>query len=108
MTADLLSIKIAIVSEVASERELVRQAAEQTSFPVYVSEVEVTDDALAMGESLARDGFDVVFFDSRIPKPDRQTVLDKLREDLENKKYLVVPQAAILVLHRGNDPLETL
>jgi CheY-like chemotaxis protein len=68
------------VSEVASERELVRQAAEQTSFPVDVSDVEVTADALAMGESLARDGFDVVFFDSRMPKPDRQTVLDKLRE----------------------------
>jgi len=75
MTADLLSVKIAIVSEVAAERELVRQAAAQVPFPMDVSEVEVTNDALAMGTSLARESFDVVFFDSRIPKPDRQTVL---------------------------------
>ena len=80
MTADLLSVKIAIVSEVASERELVRQAATQVPFPTDVSEVEITADALVMGKSLASEGFDVVFFDSRIPKPDRQTVLDMLRE----------------------------
>ena len=95
MTADLLSIKIAIVSEVASERELVRQAAEQASFPVDVSDVEVTGDALAMGKSLARDGFDVVFFDSRISKADRQTVLDMLRESPSRPLAMLIGAAEL-------------
>src|SRR6476619_6379816 len=95
MTADLLSIKIAIVSEVATERELVCQAATQVSFPMDVSEVEVTDDALVMGKLLARDGFDVVFFDSRIPKADRQTVLDALRESPSRPLAILIGAAEL-------------
>ena len=95
MTADLLSVKIAIVSEVAAERELVRQAAAQVPFPMDVSEVEVTNDALEMGKSLARESFDVVFFDSRIPKPDRQTLLDMLRESPSRPLAMLIGAAEL-------------
>ena len=80
MSDDLISIKIAIVSEAAPEREILHQAASQSSIPVEVSEIDPSADAAAMSKSLAEGAYDVVFFDSRIAKASRQTLLDGLRE----------------------------
>jgi CheY-like chemotaxis protein len=80
MSDDLISIRIAIVSEAPSERELVRQAATQASIPVDVSEIDATTDAVGMSKSLVQGAYDVVFFDSRIAKSSRQMLLDALRQ----------------------------
>ena len=44
MSDDLISLKIAILSEVASERELVRQAAAQGSVPIDFTEIDTAGD----------------------------------------------------------------
>ena len=106
MTADLLSVKIAIVSEVAAERELVRQAAAQVPFPMDVSEVEVTNDALAMGTSLARESFDVVFFDSRIAKPARQELLNVIRAAPSRPLAVLIAPAMLKTREVFTDGLE--
>jgi CheY-like chemotaxis protein len=79
MSDDFFSLKMLIVSEAAPERELLRQAALQVSVPVDVSEFDAGGDPTAMGELLARGGYDVVFFDSRLAKPVRQLLLDAIR-----------------------------
>jgi CheY-like chemotaxis protein len=79
MNADFTSLKMLIVSEAAPERGLVRQAATRASMPVDVSELEALGDATAMGELLARERYDMVFFDSRIPKHVRQELLGAIR-----------------------------
>lgn len=79
MSDDLISLKIAILSEVASERELVRQAAAQGSILIDVTEIDAAGDPKTTGELIASGGYDVVFFDSRIPKPARQLLLTAIR-----------------------------
>jgi CheY-like chemotaxis protein len=70
-----------IVSEAAPEREAVRAAATQASVPIQVEEVDAAADATAACTLLARDGaFDVVLFDSRMPRAERQKLLDATRD----------------------------
>jgi CheY-like chemotaxis protein len=79
MSEDLISLKMLIVSEVAAERDLLRQAAVQASVPIDVSELEGVGDAVAMGELLARERYDMVFFDSRIAEQARQELIGAIR-----------------------------
>jgi CheY-like chemotaxis protein len=95
MSDDFISMKILIVSEAAPERELLRRASAEAPIPVEVSELDAPGDPVAMGELLARQSFDVVFFDSRIPKPDRQTVLDMLRESPSRPLAMLIGAAEL-------------
>lgn len=79
MSDDLVSINMLIVSEAAAERELMRLVASQASLPFHVVEVEAAGDATVACESLAREAFDVVLFDSRMPKSDRQKLFEATR-----------------------------
>ncbi len=79
MSDDLVSLKFAVVSEAAAERELVRQAASMASVPIETIEVAEPADTAAVCELLARESLDVVFLDSRMPKPDRQAAIDAAR-----------------------------
>lgn len=79
MSDDFLSLKILIVSEVAAERDRVRHAASQASVPVEIAEIENVGDSAETCERLARDTFDIVFFDSRMSRAGRQEVLDAAR-----------------------------
>jgi CheY-like chemotaxis protein len=79
MDDDFFSLKVLIVSDAPPERELVRQAAAHVSIPVEVAEIEAAGDPITMGETLARGAYDVVFFDSRIPKQGRVELLNKIR-----------------------------
>lgn len=79
MGGELVSLQILIFSEAAAEREVVRQAAAQASIPIGISEAEAVDDPSAIGEMLARQSYDVVFFDSWIAKPVRQQLLDAIQ-----------------------------
>jgi CheY-like chemotaxis protein len=81
MSEDLISLRMLIVSEAAPEREAVRAAATQASVPIQVEEVDAAADATAACTLLARDGaFDVVLFDSRMPRAERQKLLDATRD----------------------------
>ena len=77
MSDEFFSLKMLMVSEAAQERELVRQAVAQASTPIHFSELDNTGAATA--ELLAQQNYDVVLFDSRIPKAGRQGLLDVIR-----------------------------
>ncbi len=79
MSDEFFSLKMLMVSEVAQERELVRQAAAQASTPIDFEELEPAADLAATRELLLRQGFDVVLFDSRISKAGRQSLLEAIR-----------------------------
>ena len=79
MSEEFFSLKMLMVSEVAQERELVRQAAAQASTPIDFEEIEPAADLTATRELLVRQGFDVVLFDSRISKAARQSLLEAIR-----------------------------
>src|SRR4051794_12399992 len=79
MSEEFVSLKMLIVSDVASERELMRQAAVQASVPIDVSERQAAGDSVAMSELLAREGYDMVFFDSRLPKQARHELVSAIR-----------------------------
>jgi CheY-like chemotaxis protein len=95
MDDDFFSLKTLIVSEAAPERELLRQAAAQVSIPVEVAEIETAGDPIAMGELLARGKFDVVFFDSRIPKQGRVELLNAIRAAPSRPLAVLVGAAAM-------------
>jgi CheY-like chemotaxis protein len=79
MTDEFMSLKIAIVSDAVPERTLMRQAASQAPVLITVTEIEAASGVATASEWLARGSFDVVFFDSRIPKLGRQELLDAIR-----------------------------
>jgi CheY-like chemotaxis protein len=76
VTDDLVTLKVLIASEAAAERALLRRVASQASVPIDVVEVEDAGSAAAVCDVLARNNPDIVFLDSRMPRADRQTVLD--------------------------------
>ena len=79
MSDEFFSLKMLLVSEVVQERQLVRQAAALASTPIDLTEIEPSADLAAARELLARESFDVVLFDSRIPKAGRQSLLEAIR-----------------------------
>ena len=80
MSDDLISLKMAILSDVASERELVRQAAAQASIldRGRGNRRRWRPEGHRRGDRW-RESYDVVFFDSRIPKPARLELLAAIR-----------------------------
>jgi CheY-like chemotaxis protein len=95
MSDDILSLKMLVVSEAAPERDLLREAALQASVPIDVSELELLGDRLATTELLARHKSDVVFFDSRLPKPVRQGLLNLIREAPSRPLAVLIGPAVI-------------
>jgi CheY-like chemotaxis protein len=93
MKDELFSLRILAISEAAPERESLRQAALRSSVPVEFVEVERAGDSLAGCEALRDAAFDVVFLDSRMPKPERQTVLDAARAAKGNPLVILVGAA---------------
>jgi CheY-like chemotaxis protein len=94
MSDDLISLKVLIVSEVAAERELIRQAALQASIPIEITE-EPTADPVAACAAVARDEFDVVFSDSRMSKPARLQLLDAIRGNAERPLAILIGPAEL-------------
>jgi CheY-like chemotaxis protein len=79
MTDEILSLKMLIVSEAAPERELIRRAALKGSVPIEVTEIETAGDASAARAAIDGGKLDTVFFDSRMPKLERQILLEAIR-----------------------------
>ena len=95
MKDDFFSLKVLIVSEATPERTLLRQAAAQASIPAEVAEIEAAGDPIAMGELLAREKYDVVFFDSRISRQARVELLNAIRAAPTRPLAVLVGAAAI-------------
>jgi DNA-binding NtrC family response regulator len=95
-----------VVSEATPERELLRQAALQVSVPVDVAELDTVGDPTATGELLARGGYDVVFFDSRLVKPARQLLLDAIRAAPSHPLAILIGPAQMKTREVLTDGLE--
>src|SRR5712671_800158 len=95
-----------IVSEAAPERELLRRASAEAPIPVEASELDVPGDPVAMGELLARQSFDAVFFDSRIAKPARQEFLNVIRAAPSRPLAVLIAPATIKTREVLTDGLE--
>jgi CheY-like chemotaxis protein len=106
MDDDFFSLKMLIVSEAAAERQLLRQAAAQISIPTDVSELEAVGDPKAIGELLKRESYDVVFFDSRGPKQERQELLNAIRAAPSRPLAILVGPAALKTREVITDGLE--
>jgi len=106
MTDDFISMKLLIVSEAAPERELLRRASAEASIPIDASELDKPGDPIAMGELLARENFDVVFFDSRIAKLARQELLNVIRAAPSRPLAVLIAPATIKTREVLTDGLE--
>jgi len=106
MSDDFISMKILIVSESASDRELLRRAAAEASIPVEASELDAPGDPIATKELLARQNFDVVLLDSRIPKPARQEFLNAIRAAPSRPLAILIAPATIKTREVFTDGLE--
>lgn len=93
MNDELISLRILIVSEAAAERELIRRAALQASIPIEILEEPTCD--VAACATLMRDGFDVVFTDSRMPKAARLQLLNAIRAAEERPLAILVGAAEL-------------
>jgi len=78
MTDDFVTLKMLIVSEIAAEREILRVVATGASIPVEVTEADPPSSLADTSGLIARAPYDVVFFDSRMPKLDRQVMLEAI------------------------------
>ena len=79
MSEELLTLSMLIVSENSSEREIVRRAGMQASLPIEITEAGPPADRSAATELLSGKAYDIVLFDSRIPKVDRHMLLEVIR-----------------------------
>jgi CheY-like chemotaxis protein len=95
MRDDIHSLKILIVSDAAQERELVRQAALQASVPIDAAELDALGERAATIELLAKENYDVVLFDSRLPKLVRQGLLDLIRAAPSRPLAILIGPATI-------------
>src|SRR4051794_21660045 len=96
MTDDFVSLKVMIVLEDATERELIRRGVSSASIPVNISEVKAVHDESAARKILANDACDVVLFDEQMPAVAQQALLDAAREAPANP-------LAVFVGEPGND-----
>jgi CheY-like chemotaxis protein len=94
MTDDFISLKVMIVSEDATERELIRRGISGASIPVNISEVEAVHSEIAACRRLSGDACDVVLFDGRMPVPAQQALLDTIRETTSNPLAIMIGEAA--------------
>ena len=106
MTDDFISMKILLVSEVESERELLRRASAEASILVDAWDLVVPGDPAAMSENLARQNFDVVFFDSRIAKPAQQEFLNAIHAAPSRPLAVLIAPAAIKTREVFTDGLD--
>jgi CheY-like chemotaxis protein len=106
MSDDFISMKMLVVSEAMSDRELVRRASAEASIPVEALELDALDTPTAMTELLARQNFDVVLFDSRIAKPARQEFLTAVRAAPSRPLAILIAPATMKTREVFTDGLE--
>jgi CheY-like chemotaxis protein len=79
MSDDLVSLRILIVSDNASERDVLRTAALQAPVVIDVSEVDVLGGAAGACKKIASEKTDIVFLDSRMSHENRRSIVDAAR-----------------------------
>lgn len=80
MSDDLVAIKILVVSDSASERAALRDAAAAASIIVDVAEIDRIGDASEVCRALTDASVDAVFVDSRMAQEARRSILKAARE----------------------------
>jgi CheY-like chemotaxis protein len=95
MSEEIHSLKVLVVSEAAPERELLRQVALQASVPVEFSEADRIGDRVAATSRMTHQNYDVVFFDSRLPKIVKQEFLNIIRAAPSHPLAVLVGPAVI-------------
>jgi CheY-like chemotaxis protein len=106
MSDDFLTLKMLVVSEAATEREIVRRVAAEVSLPIELTEAEDVRDSAAADELLARAPYDIVLFDSRMPKSNRQVLLDAIRKAKSRPLAILVGAAEMKTREVLTDGLE--
>ena len=76
MSDDLVALSVLVVSDSASERDALKEAAANASVMIDLSEVDRISEASATCNVLASKNVDVIFLDSRMPHEGRQAVID--------------------------------
>jgi CheY-like chemotaxis protein len=106
MSDDLLTLNMLIVSEAAPERQLVRRVAMEAPIPVHVTEADPPGGCDEMAKLLSQTSYDMVLFDSRIPKADRQGMLDAIRAAGSRPFAILIGAAAMRTREVITDGLE--
>src|SRR5690242_6332299 len=106
MNDDFLTLKMLMVSEAAAERNVVRRVAAEASIPIEVTEAEAVRDSTAATELLSRASYDVVLFDSRIPKNERQVLIDAIRAAKSRPLAILIGAAEMKTREVLTDGLE--
>ncbi len=106
MSDDFISMKMLVVSEAVSDRELLRRASAEASIPVEATELDAPGDPGTMAELLGRQNFDVVLFDSRIAKPTRQEFLNVIRAAPSRPLAVLIAPATIKTREVFTDGLD--
>jgi CheY-like chemotaxis protein len=106
MSDDLISMKVLIVSEATSDRDLLRRASAEASVPIDISELDAPADSMTTTDLLARQNFDVVFFDSRIAKSARQELLNTIRAAPSRPLAVLIAPAMLKTREVFTDGLE--
>ena len=78
MADDFVTLKMLIVSEAAAERDIVRVVATGAPVPIEVDEAEPPESPVDAPSLVARAPYDIVLFDSRMPKLNRQAMLEAI------------------------------
>ena len=91
---DLVTLKALIISEVAAERQLLRQAASQASVPIELIEVD-SPRAEPTCELLTQENADVIFLDSRMGRAERKAILEAARAAVGRPLVILVGSADI-------------
>lgn len=105
MIDDFLTLKMLIVSDAAAEREAVRRVAVEAPIPIEVTEAEASAKLDAITDLLTAP-FDVVLFDSRLSRADRQTLLDTIRAAQSRPLAVLVGAAEMKTREVLTDGLE--
>jgi CheY-like chemotaxis protein len=98
---------VLVVSETAAERELIRRATQQVSSAIEMTELSEPGERKAAAEMLAQRNFDVVLFDSRLPKPVRLGYLELLREAPSRPLAVLIAPSAIKTREVFTEGVET-
>jgi CheY-like chemotaxis protein len=90
-----VSVKLLIVSDAAAEREVLRSAAARASIPLEITEAAAGEAGAEARDLLAKNSYDIVFFDSRMSKIGRQILLEAIRTAPSRPLAILIGAAAL-------------
>lgn len=95
MSDDLISLRMLLVSEAEAERQVLRRVASQAPVLIELHEIDGGADGVPACDLLGRDKVDLVFLDSRMPRPGRKAVIEAARISPGRPLVILVGSAEI-------------